>query len=176
MNLQGEFSASQKTGLWPSGLSHPPLPGRAANARGRALVLRGSTLRVWGESPVLGARRSELHRVRAPLALPMKFLEAAHCAPGDMHTCSGRHTCPAGHASRFVSLPGRAGRLNAFALTIPFARRCPRPPGLPQVGEGCRLCHGVRVALRPYMVPCGPIPPPQPCDTRSPGRVPVVYQ
>lgn len=78
--------------------------GSAANSRGLALVLRGFALRVWGESPVLGARHSAPTACGATLAR-LRRLGAAHCAPGDMHTCSGRLTGPAGRSIRIVSLP-----------------------------------------------------------------------
>lgn len=50
--------------------------GSAANSRGLALVLRGFALRVWGESPVLGAR----HLRRAALRLPAFGASGPHTA------------------------------------------------------------------------------------------------
>ena len=109
----------------------------AANARGLALVLRGFALRVWGEPPVLGALHSAPTACGALLAR-LRRLGAAHCAPGGMHTCSGRLTGPAGRSIRYVSL--------SFALAVSMHTHyrslsrgvAPglRPPPVAEIGSG----------------------------------------
>ena len=90
----------------------------------------------------LGALHAWRGPGRAPLAAGAPPGGAAQSASG-AGTCpagiriarGGRGTCAAGSGIRFVSLPDWPGRLNACALTIPIAGRCPRPVGLPQLPE-----------------------------------------
>lgn len=89
-------------------------------------------------------------------------LEARRLSCGDSHCARGaRHlSCGADHS--LCAVPVMPARLNACALTIPFAGRCPRPDGLPRIPARVKSRSGNPQAVIP--APVATL-----CVTRIPG-------
>ena len=60
-------------------------------------------------------------------------LGACHLSCGDSHCAWGACHLSCGAVHSLCAVPALPARLNACALTIPIAGRCPRPDGLPQL-------------------------------------------
>ena len=128
----------------PCGASHPCSGhttcsvGQFIHAQGFALVLRGRPVGLSFPERMGGATHPPCPRLKSASGAGTypagrliarggsctHYGGAVHCAWGDSHLCGGADHSPC--------VPALPARLNACALTIPLAGRCPRPDGLPQ--------------------------------------------
>ena len=126
-------------------LSHPAIPappltlgvrhlsgGAAHPCSGRLTCTAGSRIRPRGAT---FGNVSGLRFACIPAPLPRGRavgLGARHLSCGDSHCARGDRHLSCGAAHSLCVVPVLPVRLNACALTIPIAGRCPRPDGLPQ--------------------------------------------
>ena len=166
-------------------LSHPATPappltlgvrhlsgGAAHPCSGRLTCSAGSRIRPRGAT---FGNVSGLRFACIPAPLPRGRavgLGARHLSCGDSHCARGDRHLSCGAAHSLCVVPVLPVRLNACALSIPIAGRCPRPDGLPQYryrgtnkGRLWRtavpsICQGRGLRPRAHSVPTG-------CDLRA---------